>query len=88
MTAWDRMNILNDDVGRKNRDLLGHFAFPPAKFLGGHPSKPRTESGDCRNAMFADKTAVARNTANNSWIPTSAMRLDSIPRTFLRIKWE
>ena len=35
MTAWDRMIVLNDDVGRKNRDLLGHFAVPPEKFLGG-----------------------------------------------------
>lgn len=35
MTAWDRMIVLNDDVGRKNRYHLGHFAVPPGKFLGG-----------------------------------------------------
>jgi hypothetical protein len=38
--------------------------------------------------MFADKTAIAHNTANTNWIPTSTMRLDSIPRTFPRTKWE
>jgi len=28
------MIVPNDDVGRKNRDLLRHFAVPSGKFLG------------------------------------------------------
>jgi hypothetical protein len=34
MTAWDRI-ILNNDVGRKNRHPLGHFAVSPEKLMGG-----------------------------------------------------